>query len=108
MRFKAFNSRYRLLAPFTQLRRSEEGAIEDCQLILHRLEEKQQLKQLQSEVSVSWAFGKRHIFLRYSIDAQDFHIIFLGWGLYFTRKYTVIITLWKEKVIKIPLNNLYQ
>ncbi|CAH0390290.1 unnamed protein product, partial [Bemisia tabaci] len=70
MRFKAFNSRYRLLAPFTQLRRSEEGAIEDCQLILHRLEEKQQLKQLQSEVSVSWAFGKRHIFLSEGLRQQ--------------------------------------
>jgi hypothetical protein len=34
MRFKAFNVRYRLLAPFKKLRRQEEKALEDCQLIL--------------------------------------------------------------------------
>ena len=35
MRFKAFNSRYRMLArPMSILRRTEEKAVEDCELIL--------------------------------------------------------------------------
>ena len=32
MRFKAFNSRYRLLAPFQLLKRLEDKAIEDCKV----------------------------------------------------------------------------
>lgn len=64
MRFKAFNARYRLLAPFSKLRRSEEKTTEDCRLILQCLDENHNLKQPVSQVSTSWAFGKRHIFLR--------------------------------------------
>ena len=59
MRFKAFNSRYRLIAPFKQLRRSEEQAIEDTKLIL------QNAQQMRDSLGpgVSYALGKRHIFL---------------------------------------------
>lgn len=32
MRFKAFNSRYRLLAPFKLLKRVEDKSIEDCKV----------------------------------------------------------------------------
>ncbi|XP_075226131.1 unconventional myosin-IXb-like dachs [Lycorma delicatula] len=70
MRFKAFNVRYRLLAPFSKLRRSEERATDDCRLILHCLEEKHELKQPSSQVSTSWAFGKRHIFLSEGVRQQ--------------------------------------
>ncbi|KAG8276288.1 Myosin [Homalodisca vitripennis] len=70
MRFKAFNSRYRLLAPFSKLRRCEEKTMEDCRLILTCLDEKQDLKQPASQVSTSWAFGKRHIFLSEGVRQQ--------------------------------------
>lgn len=62
MRFKAFSSRYRLLAPFRKLRRSDDKAIEDCKLILEyfvRATEKCTL----SNASTAWSMGKRHIFL---------------------------------------------
>ncbi|XP_073968429.1 unconventional myosin-IXb-like dachs isoform X3 [Rhodnius prolixus] len=59
MRFKAFLSRYRVLAGHGQLRRCEEKAVEDCQTILQCLEGKQTPRGL----VVTWAFGKRHIFL---------------------------------------------
>jgi dachs protein len=66
MRFKAFNLRYRLLAPFRKLRRADDKAMDDCQLILqclqHAMEEQPKLRQC--AVSNSWALGKRHIFLR--------------------------------------------
>lgn len=61
MRFKAFLSRYRVLAGHGQLRRCEEKAVEDCQTILQCLEGKQTPRGL----VVTWAFGKRHIFLRF-------------------------------------------
>nr|CAD7393173.1 unnamed protein product [Timema cristinae] len=65
MRFKAFNVRYRLLAPFSKLRRVDDKAIEDCHLILQCLQQamEEQPKLQQSAVSTSWALGKRHIFL---------------------------------------------
>ncbi|XP_023247799.1 unconventional myosin-IXb-like [Copidosoma floridanum] len=66
MRFKAFNARYRLIAPFKQLRRSEEQAIEDTKLILQNA---QQLKS-SFNASTSWALGKRHIFLSEGIRQQ--------------------------------------
>ena len=66
MRFKAFNARYRLIAPFKQLHRSEEQAIEDTQLILQNA---QQLKS-NFNASTSWALGKRHIFLSEGIRQQ--------------------------------------
>ncbi|XP_043526324.1 unconventional myosin-IXb isoform X1 [Frieseomelitta varia] len=66
MRFKAFNARYRLIAPFKQLRRAEEQAVEDTKLIL------QNAQQLKSKfgASISWALGKRHIFLSEGIRQQ--------------------------------------
>ncbi|KYN39208.1 Myosin-VIIa [Trachymyrmex septentrionalis] len=66
MRFKAFNARYRLIAPFKQLRRAEEQAVEDTKLIL------QNAQQLKSKfgASTSWAVGKRHIFLSEGIRQQ--------------------------------------
>ncbi|XP_039284577.1 unconventional myosin-IXa [Nilaparvata lugens] len=76
MRFKAFNLRYKLLAPFGKLKRCEERALDDCLLILQCLEEKHSLKAAQqaqsptSQVSTSWAFGKRHIFLSEGVRQQ--------------------------------------
>jgi dachs len=70
MRFKAFNSRYRLLAPFKRLRRSEDKVLEDCHTILQSFALAQQNQQdmmkenSASTVSTNWATGKRHIFLR--------------------------------------------
>lgn len=65
MRFKAFNARYRLLGSPSKTRCAEERAVEDTHLILQCIEQKCNLKQQQNEVSMSWAFGKRHIFLRF-------------------------------------------
>lgn len=62
MRFKAFNARYRPLAPFAELRRVEEKATEDCLLVIrHGLERAG--KEGAGSVSTSYALGKRHIFL---------------------------------------------
>ncbi|XP_060869911.1 unconventional myosin-IXa isoform X2 [Metopolophium dirhodum] len=61
MRYKAFNLRYKMLAPFNKLLRTDDRATEDCHLILKCIEDKIDTKQ--SEVSMSWAFGKRHVFL---------------------------------------------
>ncbi|XP_046994484.1 myosin-I heavy chain [Schistocerca americana] len=65
MRFKAFNARYRLLAPFRKLRRVDDKATEDCQLILQSFQQalEEQPKTQPCAVSTSWALGKRHIFL---------------------------------------------
>ncbi|XP_045464718.1 unconventional myosin-IXb isoform X1 [Harmonia axyridis] len=60
MRFKAFCARYRLLAPFTRMHRTEEKIIEDCNFILQHVIEAISKTQL---MSTSWAMGKRHIFL---------------------------------------------
>ena len=67
MRFKAFNLRYRLLAPFRKLRRADDKAMDDCHLILQCLQQamEEQPKLRQCAVSNSWALGKRHIFLRF-------------------------------------------
>lgn len=69
MRYKAFNLRYKMLAPFNKLLRTDDRATEDCHLILQCIEDKIDTKQ--SEVSMSWAFGKRHVFLRYKIIIDD-------------------------------------
>lgn len=69
MRYKAFNLRYKMLAPFSRLLRTDDRATEDCHLILHCIEDKIDTKQ--SEVSMSWAFGKRHVFLRLVIINID-------------------------------------
>lgn len=62
MRFKAFNTRYRLLAPFARLHRTEDKVMDDCHLILQYVVELI-AKQHNTVVSTSWALGKRHIFL---------------------------------------------
>ena len=64
MRFKAFNLRYRLLAPFKKLRRIEDKTIEDCKLILEYFVRKLEDISKSSPVAIQWALGKRHIFLR--------------------------------------------
>ncbi|XP_077297519.1 unconventional myosin-IXb-like dachs [Arctopsyche grandis] len=69
MRFKAFNTRYRLLAPFSQLRRVEEKATEDCLLILQHAVNSAS-KQEDIVVSTNYALGKRHIFLSEGIRQQ--------------------------------------
>lgn len=61
MRFKQFTARYRMLAPFRLLRRSEEKALEDCKLILQYAMENP--PESNGSVTLSWAPGKRHVFL---------------------------------------------
>lgn len=61
MRFKQFTARYRMLAPFRLLRRCEEKALEDCKLILDFALENP--PELDGSVTLSWAPGKRHVFL---------------------------------------------
>ena len=64
MRFKAFNSRYRLLAPSKLLRRTDDKAVDDCRTILDSFSATL-LPSIdrQENVSTGWALGKRHIFL---------------------------------------------
>lgn len=61
MRFKQFISRYKMLIPFRSLRLCEENALEDCKLILDCAIEHP--FDIDVSVSLSWAPGKRHIFL---------------------------------------------
>lgn len=61
MRFKAFNARYRMLAPFAKLYRRDEKVNDDCHLILQHVLDL--ISKQQSLVSTSYAMGKRHIFL---------------------------------------------
>lgn len=61
MRFKLFTARYRMLAPFRLLRRTEEKALDDCKLILQYALETP--PEIEGTVTLSWAPGKRHIFL---------------------------------------------
>ncbi|XP_030768013.1 unconventional myosin-IXa isoform X2 [Sitophilus oryzae] len=70
MRFKAFNSRYRLLAPFTELNRTEEKVTDDCRVILQYTVDLLTKREINSSVSTSWALGKRHIFLSEGIRQQ--------------------------------------
>ncbi|ODM93382.1 Unconventional myosin-Va [Orchesella cincta] len=65
MRFKAFNARYRSLALFHQLSRTDDRAIEDCQVILECFENSIDgcTRERLGHISISWAVGKRHIFL---------------------------------------------
>ncbi|CAG9837277.1 unnamed protein product [Diabrotica balteata] len=68
MRFKAFNMRYRCLAPFAKLNRTEEKVTDDCNLILQYVMDS--IGKQQSLVSTSYAMGKRHIFLSEGIRQQ--------------------------------------
>ena len=64
MRFRAFNSRYRLLSRSRLLHRTEEKAAEDCRLILAGYQSRQEPTAAdQQPTSPGWALGKRHIFL---------------------------------------------
>ena len=64
MRFKAFNARYKMLAPFKRLKRIDDKAIDDCTLILQSFQGNSLQLPKDSNVSTSWSLGKRHIFLR--------------------------------------------
>ena len=64
MRFKTFNMRFRLLAPFKKLRRIEDKAVEDCKFILEFFVRALEDIPKTSPVAIQWALGKRHIFLR--------------------------------------------
>lgn len=61
MRFKHFTGRYRMLAPFRMLRRNEDKALDDCKLILQITMDTP--PDIQGTVTLSWAPGKRHVFL---------------------------------------------
>lgn len=67
MRFKQFSARYRMLAPFRLLRRCEEKALDDCRLILRCALEMTSATTAAAmdsgSVTLSWAPGKRHVFL---------------------------------------------
>ncbi|XP_034670028.1 unconventional myosin-IXb isoform X2 [Drosophila subobscura] len=72
MRFKQFNARYRMLAPFRLLRRSEDKALEDCQLILQYAMEQPPV--LDGSVTLAWTPGKRHVFLSEGIRQHVEHL----------------------------------
>ncbi|EDW52161.1 GM16990 [Drosophila sechellia] len=72
MRFKQFNARYRMLAPFRLLRRTEDKALEDCQLILQYAMEQPPV--LDGSVTLAWAPGKRHVFLSEGIRQHLEHL----------------------------------
>ncbi|XP_022697034.1 myosin-IIIb-like isoform X1 [Varroa jacobsoni] len=62
MRFREFNNRYYLLAPFKLLKRKEETIFLDSQEILEHFTAALQNVKLSNAV-VSWTRGKKHIFL---------------------------------------------
>ena len=64
MRFKAFNARYKMLAPFKRLKRIDDKAVDDCTLVLQSFHGSSMKLPKDSNVSTSWSLGKRHIFLR--------------------------------------------
>lgn len=66
MRFKTFNMRYRLLAPFKKLRRVEDKTVDDCKLVLEYFVRSLEDVNKSSTVAIQWALGKRHIFLRWA------------------------------------------
>ena len=82
MKFKVFNARYRLLAPSCKVRIAEERAVEDTHLILQRIDQEHNLKNQQNEISMSWAFGKRHIFLRLVAVLEIRNLGSVVWYLY--------------------------
>ncbi|XP_030561790.1 unconventional myosin-X isoform X1 [Drosophila novamexicana] len=74
MRFKQFNARYRMLAPFRLLRRTEDKALEDCQLILQYAMGMEQLPVQDGSVTLAWAPGKRHVFISEGIRQHLEHL----------------------------------
>ncbi|XP_037074350.1 myosin-I heavy chain-like [Pollicipes pollicipes] len=64
MRFRAFNTRYRLLSRPSLLHRTEEKAVEDCRAILAKFQAMLAADAVGVEsAGDGWALGKRHIFL---------------------------------------------
>lgn len=76
MRFKTFSLRYRLLAPFKKLRRTEDKTVEDCKLVLEYFTKKLEDMNKNSTVLIQWALGKRHIFLRLAYVKAIFSLHF--------------------------------
>ena len=69
MRFRAFNSRYRMLArPMTRLSRQDDKAVQDCELILDcysqaNATQPSSTSQSQYKNNQEWAQGRKHVFL---------------------------------------------
>lgn len=95
MRFKLFTARYRMLAPFRLLRRNDDKALEDCKLILENALETP--PETDGTVTLSWAPGKRHVFLsegirqhleklRSGIRASSAAVIQSAWRGYHLRR----------------------
>jgi dachs protein len=66
MRFKAFNARYRMLAPFNMLFLTEAKAVDDCEVILDCYS--RTLKTSEPLLTpmprhTEWAHGRKHVFL---------------------------------------------
>lgn len=72
MRFKQFNARYRMLAPFCLVRRSEDKMEECCNMILQYAMENPPV--VEGSVTLAWAPGKRHVFLSEGIRQHLEHL----------------------------------
>ncbi|XP_013109601.1 unconventional myosin-IXa isoform X2 [Stomoxys calcitrans] len=72
MRFKQFNARYRMLAPFHLIRRNEDKMEECCNIILQHAMENPPL--VEGSVTLAWAPGKRHVFLSEGIRQHLEHL----------------------------------
>uniref|UniRef100_A0A1A9WFZ4 Myosin motor domain-containing protein n=1 Tax=Glossina brevipalpis TaxID=37001 RepID=A0A1A9WFZ4_9MUSC len=72
MRFKQFNARYRMLAPFCLVRRSEDKMEECCNMILEYAMENPPF--VEGSVTLAWAPGKRHVFLSEGIRQHLEHL----------------------------------
>lgn len=72
MRFKQFNARYRMLAPFHLVRRNEDKMEECCNIILQYAMENPPV--VEGSVTLAWAPGKRHVFLSEGIRQHLEHL----------------------------------
>ncbi|XP_061391868.1 myosin-G heavy chain [Musca vetustissima] len=72
MRFKQFNARYRMLAPFHLIRRNEDKMEECCNIILQHAMENPPV--VEGSVTLGWAPGKRHVFLSEGIRQHLEHL----------------------------------
>lgn len=101
MRFKQFISRYKMLIPFRSLRLCEENALEDSKIILDCAIEHP--FDIDVSVSLSWAPGKRHIFLsegmRQHLENLRAHIR--------NRSATLIQSVWRGWQLR-RINNLHK
>ena len=103
MRFKNFNSRYRLLAPGVKtVSRKEEMAVEECHQILEFLRSilEQPLDE-GSPICKDWALGKKHVFLS---EGTRQHLEQLRTE---KRKYfaTVVQSVWRGRSARRKLKN---